>query len=134
MFPSGSRTLLFGYTSALDLIGHVSYDRPSLLEAAYRELDDFVDELQGDLGPEDELFVVSDHGLQDGLHTDTAVFSGTEPDVVKPVGSVLDVRAAIESALRTGDHDHRERRERKRASSTDTDREVKRQLEDLGYF
>ena len=122
--------LVFGYTSGLDLIGHVSHDRPELQQRAYTELDCFVGELRGDLRDGDELVLVSDHGLQDGLHTDEAMIAATDPGVVDAVEGVLDVRAAIADLLGSGDH----------TPETDTDREgglesdaVREQLEDLGY-
>jgi len=58
---SREHELVFGYTSGLDLIGHVSHDRPELQRQAYDELDEFVGELRGDLRAEDELVLVSDH-------------------------------------------------------------------------
>ena len=41
--------LVFGYTSGLDLIGHVSHDRPKVRNRAYDELNQLVAELAGDL-------------------------------------------------------------------------------------
>ena len=124
--------LIFGYTSGLDLIGHVSYDQQSLQERAYKELDEFVGELRADLGDGDELVLISDHGLQDGLHTEEAMIAATEPEIVETVDSVLDVRAAIETELDRVDHVPTKR------STEDTgfgDGDgVRQQLEDLGYM
>lgn len=123
--------LVFGYTSGLDLIGHVSHDSPELQQRAYEELDEFVGELVGDLQDEDELVLVSDHGLQDGLHTEEAMVAGTDPAVVDDVESVLSFRSAIESLLDGGDHIpdiHDE-------PAGDLESEaVQKQLEDLGYM
>jgi predicted AlkP superfamily pyrophosphatase or phosphodiesterase len=123
--------LVFGYTSGLDLIGHVSYDRPALQERAYQELNDFVGELYNDLSDEDELVLVSDHGLQDGLHTDKAMIAATDPAFADHVSSVLDVREAVEDELRTNDHTPTPRTERTDAGDSE---EVRQQLEDLGYM
>jgi len=132
--------LAFGYTSGLDLIGHVAAAAPdlSLQERAYRELDEFVGELAGDLGDADELLLVSDHGLRDGVHTDEAMIAGTAGRLVADVGSVLDVRGAIEAEL--DGHDHRPDPERDGVATAAEDDsrpdspEVRQQLEDLGYF
>jgi hypothetical protein len=127
----GQFELVFGYTSGLDLVGHVSYDRPSLQERAYEELDDFVGELHGDLDEEDELVLVSDHGLQDGLHTENAMIAATDPAIVEAVSSVLDVRSALETELDDTDHTPAKRDDTtERGDST----EVRDQLEDLGYM
>lgn len=122
--------LVFGYTSGLDLIGHVSYDVPALQRRAYEELDDFVGELRGDLGPDDELVLVSDHGLQDGVHTEEAFIASTDPDIVAAVDGVLDVRGAIEGELTRG---HRPERPEYERSDGEGER-VQEQLEDLGYM
>jgi hypothetical protein len=127
----GQFELVFGYTSGLDLVGHVSYDRPSLQERAYEELDDFVGELRGDLDDDDELVLVSDHGLQDGLHTENAMIAATDPAIVEAVSSVLDVRSALETELDDTDHTPAKRDDTtERGDST----EVREQLEDLGYM
>lgn len=124
--------LVFGYTSGLDLIGHVSYDLPALQERAYDELDDFVGELWDDLAEDDELVLVSDHGLQDGVHTHEAMMSSTSEELVDAIGSVLDVRSAIDGLLEARDH-----QPEKPDYSGDGDGErgeVKDRLEDLGYM
>ena len=122
--------LVFGYTSGLDLVGHVSHDRLELQRRAYDELDDIVGELRGDLDAGDELVLVSDHGLQDGLHTDEAMIAATDPGVVDAVESVLDVRAAIESLLDEGGHEPEQRDDRAGGLESEA---VREQLEDLGY-
>jgi hypothetical protein len=127
---SGRHELVFGYTSGLDLVGHVSHSRPALQERAYAELDDVVAELVADLDAGDELVLVSDHGLQDGLHTDEAMIAATDPAVVDAVEGVTDVRAAVEKLLASGDHSPDQRDER--AGSLESDA-VREQLEDLGY-
>jgi len=123
--------LVFGYTSGLDLVGHVSYDRPELQERAYEELNNFVGELRDDLGDNDKLVLVSDHGLQDGLHTDEAMIATTDPSIVDRVSSVLDVRRAVEDELDRHDHVPIPHEEEVEVSDS---REVREQLEDLGYM
>lgn len=128
----GRSELVFAYTSGLDLIGHVSYDHPALQMQAYDELDEFVGELREDLHEDDELLLVSDHGLQDGVHTHEAMVAATDDRLVDDIGSVLDVRAAIESELEGRDHDGGDRRT-EHLSMDDSDA-VTEQLEDLGYM
>ena len=123
--------LVFGYTSALDLIGHVGHDTPALQQRAYDELDDFVGELADDLEEGDELVLVSDHGLQDGFHTDVGMIAATDPAVVDAVESVVDVRGAIESLLEDGEHRPESRQKRDRGLESEA---VREQLEDLGYM
>lgn len=123
--------LVFGYTSGLDLVGHVSYDRPELQEWAYEELDEFVGELRSDLREDDELVLVSDHGLQDGLHTDEAIIAATDPRIIEDVSSVLDVRDAVENELAGADHTPVQRNHDTEIGDSS---EVREQLEDLGYM
>lgn len=124
--------LVFAYTSGLDLIGHVTYDQPKLQRAAYKEIDDFVGDVLGDLNDGDELLLVSDHGLQEGVHTHEAMVAGTDVDLVADIESVTDVRAAIEAELNRTDHQP-ERRELDEADGKGGEA-VREQLESLGYM
>ncbi|EMA23191.1 alkaline phosphatase family protein [Haloarcula amylolytica] len=126
----GKKELVFAYTSGLDLIGHVSYDHPQLQMQAYGELDEFVGEVVGDLRENDELLLVSDHGLQDGVHTHEAMVAGTSPRLVDEIDSVLDVRGAIETELRHRDHSSSSGE----SFSIEGNDAVTSQLEDLGYM
>lgn len=125
--------LVFAYTSGLDLIGHVSHSQPARQQRAYSEVNEFVGELRADMSDDDELLLVSDHGLQDGVHTNEAMVSCTSESVIKNIESVLDVKDAIENEL-IGDM-HKDPAD---SSTTDTSiadsDEVREQLEDLGYM
>ena len=124
--------LVFAYTSGLDLVGHVAYDQPGLQRAAYDELDEFVGDVRSDLGKDDELLLVSDHGLQDGVHTHEAMVAATDERLVADIDSVTDVRGAIETELDRVDHrpERRVLEERDGAGGE----AVREQLEDLGYM
>lgn len=124
--------LVFGYTSGLDLIGHVAYNRPELQRRAYGELNEFIGELRSDLGEEDKLLLVSDHGLQDGLHTHQAMVAGTVHSLIENIESIVDIKAAIESDLRKSNHQPAKRATVKSDSGSDID--VRDQLNDLGYL
>lgn len=129
-----SRTyeLVFGYTSALDLVGHVAFDKPELQSRAYDEANDFVGELAADLLDDDELLLVSDHGLQEGVHTDEAMVAGTDPTMVEAIDSVLDVRAALEVTLSTGDHVPSSNPVSRGGQGVESEA-VRKHLENLGY-
>ncbi|MFC6865308.1 alkaline phosphatase family protein [Halomicroarcula sp. GCM10025817] len=128
----GTSELVFAYTSGLDLVGHVAYEAPGLQREAYDELNDFVGEVRDDLGERDELVLVSDHGLQDGVHTHEAMVASTRPGIVEAISSVLDVKGAIEAELERVDHSPPERTV-ETAGPGDADA-VREQLEDLGYM
>ncbi|MCU4799483.1 alkaline phosphatase family protein [Halobacteria archaeon HArc-gm2] len=126
----GRHELVFAYTSGLDLIGHVTYDLPELQRRAYDEIDEFVGELREDLREDDELLLVSDHGLQDGVHTHEAMAAATDPTLVNRIDSVLDVRDAIDAELsRTAHAPSIESRDLGSGGQR-----VQQQLEDLGYM
>lgn len=129
----GRHELVFAYTSGLDLVGHVTYDLPDLQRAAYDEIDEFVGELLNDLTADDELLIVSDHGLQNGVHTDKAMVASTNETMVEAIDSVLDVRSAVESALRDGSHQPEHKNNGFTLSETGA-AEVQEQLENLGYM
>lgn len=126
--------LVFGYTSGLDLVGHVAYAEPGLQRRAYEELDDFVGELRGDLETDDELVLVSDHGLQDGEHTEMAAVSSTSEQLVREIKSVLDVKKAIEAELRRNDHEPGDKDPMEPIGAGERGQEIKEHLEDLGYM
>lgn len=126
--------LVFSYTSGLDLIGHVAYAEPGLQRRAYEELDDFVGEVRSDLEAGDELLLVSDHGLQEGEHTDEAVVTSTSDDLVGDIDSVLDVKRAIEAELERHDHEPAGKEPMQPIGSGEKGQEVKEHLEDLGYM
>lgn len=123
--------LVFGYTSGLDLIGHISYDQTAMQERAYDEMNDLAGEICGDIGEDDILIIISDHGLQDGLHTDEAMIASTEPDLLVDISSVLDVRKALERELNRRDHTPAPPTSETEISDSS---EVREQLEDLGYI
>lgn len=123
--------LVFGYTSAMDLVGHIAYQSPDMQDAVYAAMDEFVGELRGDLSGEDELLLVSDHGLQDGVHTEAAMVAATDPDLIDGVDGLTDVKAAIDGRLDAVDH-----RPTGHGFAVDTDADgdaVRGHLEDLGY-
>jgi len=124
--------LVFGYTSSMDLVGHVAYDTPGMQAAVYGAIDEFVGELRYDLASEDELVLVSDHGLQDGVHTEEAMIAATDPDLVADIGSVVDVRHALERRLDTSDVESGGMKFE--AASGGDGRNVRKHLEELGYF
>lgn len=123
--------LVFGYTSGLDLIGHASYDIPRLQNRAYKELNDFVGELRSDLSEDDELVLISDHGLQDGVHTHKAYISSTLQGLVDYVDSVTDLYRVVNEELEKNRHVPEKPDYDKREGGGE---KVKDQLEDLGYI
>lgn len=126
--------LVFGYTSSLDLLGHLSYSYPQLQDQAYDEMDDLVGDLVEDLSDDDELLIVSDHGLQDGVHTEKAVISSTDPSLIDDIQSVADIRSAIERELERTDHGlARSPLDIDLSAESDSD-EIKDHLADLGYI
>lgn len=124
--------LVFGYTSAMDLVGHIAYQSPGMQDAIYESLNEFIRELRADLESDDDLLLVSDHGLQEGVHTDEAMVSTTDPALITEVTDVTDLKPAIEHRLETVDH-------RPKAQDFDIDaatdgESVREQLENLGYM
>lgn len=126
--------LVFGYTSGLDLIGHVAYAEPGLQRRAYEELDDFVGELLNDLNENDELVLVSDHGLQDGEHTEEAAISATDERLIEDVESVLEIKSSIDTELSRYDHQPEGKDPIEPIGAGEGGDQVREHLEDLGYM
>jgi hypothetical protein len=79
---------------------------------------------------EDELVLVSGHGLQDGLHTDEAMIASTDPLITEAFLSVLDVRLAVENKLDNQNHTSQPRQS---ISDIGDSAKVKKQLDDIDY-
>jgi hypothetical protein len=102
--------------------------------SAYSEFDELVGELRADLEAGDELVLVSDHGLQDGVHTDEAMIAATDPGLVEQVDSVLDIRGAVEAELDRSDHTPASRRFEGPPEDDADGEAVREQLQNLGYM
>lgn len=126
--------LVFAYTSGLDLIGHVSHSQPVRQQRAYNELNEFVGELRADMSEDDELLLVSDHGLQDGVHTQKAMIAATTGRLIDGSESVIDVREAIEAELDEQDHSGIRPDDTRQVDGHVGGDRVRSQLEDLGYM
>lgn len=123
--------LVFGYTSAVDLVGHVASQSPDMQMAIYAAVDAFVGDLLADLEPADQVLIVSDHGLQEGVHTTEAMVSATDREMLEGLDGVTDVQAAIDREL--DGTDHRPAGRTFEVEKPD-DGEVREQLRDLGYM
>jgi predicted AlkP superfamily pyrophosphatase or phosphodiesterase len=91
----------------LDVLGHMYPSDEDSYEAVYRDVDAMVADLRSALGPEDDLLLLSDHGIQTawvpndtdpGTHSWRALASST---VGKPPEHVLNVREWVESEVET---------------------------------
>lgn len=133
-FRSNRFELVFSYTSALDLIGHVAYEQPALQQRAYVELNEFVGELRSDLGEDDVLVLVSDHGLQDGIHTNVAMISSTDESITAAVNSVTDLYGVLADRLDHGTHQPTKPGEQSDEAVDLASGHVRQHLDDLGYL
>lgn len=89
--------LVWVWLGYLDSAGHLDpmLDEP-FQERAYRQAAAWTEWVRAALCPEDTLVCVSDHGLQDGSHTEWAVLCTDEQAVCESVCDVTDVRDGIE--------------------------------------
>lgn len=121
------------HVHALDAAGHAYADDEESLERVYRRVGEYVDELVASLAPEDDLLLLSDHGIHvtfygpdaagdrpdPASHSFRAFASATTDDLPE---SVYDVRGWVERHI----PDRYERR------GDEVDLPTKR-LRDLGY-
>lgn len=136
--------IIFVWLSIVDTVGHlapvVSEADAGWQERTYRLAATLTEEVRAELGPADTLVCVSDHGLQDGDHTHTAIIGASDEAAIEGVESVLDVREGLERVTPNrgpSDEDGPPVREAfrfgGRTAAKDAD-EVRGQLEDLGYL
>lgn len=93
-----------GNTSGRNLIGHASYDTPPLQDRAYNEMDNFVCEQRSDRSEEDKLSLISDHGFENGVHTNKAYVSSNHQEFVESVNPVPDFYGAVNVGFERTDH------------------------------
>ena len=92
----------------LDVLGHLHYDDEERYREVYENVDERVGELRAALGEDDELLILSDHGMEatwlddedPGTHSWRAIASTT---VDSPPEHALDVREWVEDHVETVD-------------------------------
>lgn len=134
--------LVFLWIGFLDTIGHLApVADPGWQARAYQQAAAATGYIESQLEPDDTLVCVSDHGLKDGYHTETAFLGASDGRVLEGVASVLDVRNGIERvtpASPGADADaYPELRLHRRTEAEGARRSresVRSQLEDLGYL
>jgi len=123
--------LVFVWLGYLDTVGHVAptvADSEGWYRDHYEHAAQWTQFVRDRLGDDDELVCVSDHGLEDGAHTERA-FVGGSPPAVEGLEHILDVYDLVESVTpRHGAGGGYER-----DGSGEAER-VQEQLEDLGYI
>lgn len=121
------------HVHTLDAAGHAYAADEESLERVYHRVGEYVDELVAALSPDDDLLLLSDHGIHvtffgpdatsdhidPGSHSFRAFASATTPDLPK---NVYDVRAWVERTIPD--------RSERRSEAVDLSFE---QLRDLGY-
>ncbi|ELZ13893.1 hypothetical protein C479_03571 [Halovivax asiaticus JCM 14624] len=90
--------LVFAWLGFLDTVGHLA---PAVDEAGwqhrwYRQAARWTSGIREQLGADDILVCVSDHGLRSGQHTHDAFLGATDERVLEGTDSVLDVADAID--------------------------------------
>lgn len=111
----------------LDVLGHLHYDDEERYREVYENVDERVGELRAALGEDDELLILSDHGMEatwlddedPGTHSWRAIASTT---VDSPPEHALDVREWVEEHVETVD-----------AAGTEADI-PEEHLKELGYI
>lgn len=120
--------LIWVWFGVLDTVGHID---PAISEPMqenwYRIVANYVSGLKKRVDDDTEILVVSDHGLQDGSHTEYASLASESSDAIAEIESVFDVADWI---------DGKELYSAKQAQDTQTASldEMKGDLKELGYI
>ncbi len=105
--------LAASHVHVLDVLGHVYSDDEEAYRTVYRDVDDRIGSLRDALGEDDDLLVLSDHGMEvtwlddedPGTHSWRAIASTT---VDEPPEHALDVREWVEAHVPTIDPERTE--------------------------
>lgn len=122
--------LIFVWLAYVDTLGHVApttSDPDAFMRDVYETAAAYTERLRAEAGEEATVLCVSDHGLQDGRHTEQACVCGPQ-EHVRSVTSVLDLPQVIDSvttpaAARGGQQ-----------QPSGGVEDVRERLEDLGYI
>jgi hypothetical protein len=122
---------IFTHFFGLDPIQHVWRTDSEMMERWYLLYDNFVRQIMNELGDDDTLVVLSDHGMEaEGVHSRRAFYASTKELWPAETRSMIDVKDVLQEELENHIGE----------SSTDeitdpTLSEASREhLEDLGYF
>lgn len=99
--------ILMVYSYSTDMAGHIFWDDEEFMRGWYEDVDDYVKAVQDELGDDDELLILSDHGMEEGKHRREAVFSFSEA-VDTPPDSVLSVKPFVDGLLYDEKESHAE--------------------------
>lgn len=124
--------LVFVWLAYLDTAGHVAptvEDTDRWLRRHYEAAATYTNMIHDQLDSDETLITLSDHGLQNGEHTETACIGAWPGEAVADVESVLDVAAAINRCTdRGGDTGERF------AVDDEAQDDVQERLQTLGYI
>lgn len=123
--------IVFVWLAFIDTAGHVAptvSEPDAWMRRAYETGADYTSFVRDQLDEEDTLVCLSDHGLQEGEHTDTACIGSWPADVARAAEHVLDVA----DCLNTVTPHTAEARAGFTREENETD-VVRERLEDLGY-
>lgn len=90
--------ILMVYSYSTDMAGHIFWDDDDFMEEWYGRVDRFVRDVKENLGEDDQLLVLSDHGMDEGKHRREATFSFSEAVENEPT-DVLQIRPFIDGLL-----------------------------------
>ncbi|PTD94218.1 hypothetical protein C9439_03995 [archaeon SCG-AAA382B04] len=109
--------LVMCYFYSLDGLQHVFHSDEEFLKEWYKKFDELIGTIKEEASDEDEIIVVSDHGIKNGKHTDYAFFSSYKEEL--KVESILDVKKEIQEITKKNRKNHEE---------------IKEELNNLGYI
>lgn len=123
--------IAFAWLAYLDTAGHIAptiEDSDRFLKRAYETGAEYTNLIRQQMDEDDTLVCLSDHGLQDGEHTDTACIGSWPANIAQDVDSVLDVYDVLDSRT------PRSRTTTGQFTDDSSEAEVVRErLENLGY-
>lgn len=132
--------LVFCWFGYLDTVGHIApcVDEDGWQRRHYEQAARWTRQVRDELGEEDTLVCVSDHGLQRGKHTHQATIASDDKTIIRATESVFDVRDVLDSVTSSRDGVGapavRDRYTHDGGGDDWSVEEVEEQLSDLGYI
>jgi predicted AlkP superfamily phosphohydrolase/phosphomutase len=86
------KDLIMAHLYSLDVVQHLFFSRPKIIRESYEKMGSLIKNIENVISKRDLFMIISDHGQEDGLHTEYGFYSANKDIEAK---SILEFRDII---------------------------------------